>query len=102
TVEAEVLATALNVYATTQSLGGTAGLNFGFIVTATGLGAESFNVGANAAAFGVANNTTLNVYQLLRAANKQAVGGVLYNGNAALRKQANDLFFALNQAGGVG
>jgi hypothetical protein len=47
-LEAEVLATALNVYATTQSLGGTIGQAYGFTVTATGLGADSFNVGATA------------------------------------------------------
>ena len=33
-LDAEVLATALNVYATTQSLGGTAGRAYGFTVSA--------------------------------------------------------------------
>src|SRR5205807_478867 len=66
-LEAQVLATALNVYATTLSLGGTAAGAYGFKVTAAGLGADSFNVGSNGQAFGVANNTTLNVYQLLKA-----------------------------------
>jgi Bacterial Ig-like domain (group 3)/FG-GAP-like repeat/FG-GAP repeat len=100
-LEAEVLATALNVYATTQSLGGTIGQTYGFTVTATGLGADSFNVGADGAAFGVANNTTLNVYELLKAVNRQAVNGLLYNGDAALRNEADDLFAALNQAGAI-
>ena len=100
-VEAEVLATALNVYATTQSLGGTAGQAYGFTVSAAGLGADSFNVGADGAAFGVANNTTLNVYELLKAVDRQAVFGVLYNGDKNLRKQANDLFDALNKAGAI-
>ncbi len=36
--QAEVLATALNVYATTQSLGGAIGQAYGFTVTADGLG----------------------------------------------------------------
>jgi hypothetical protein len=91
-VEADVLATALNVYATTLSLGGTAAEAYGFSVTADGLGADSVNVGHDGAAFGVANNTTLNVYQLLLAANGQAVNGVLYNGNATLQKQADQVF----------
>jgi hypothetical protein len=52
---AEVLAMALNVYATTLSLGGTTGQAYGFTVTATGLGAASFNVSADGAAFGGAN-----------------------------------------------
>jgi hypothetical protein len=96
-VEAEVLAAALNVYATTASLGGTAGQAYGFTVSTTGLGARSFNVGCDGAAFGVANHTTLNVYQLLRAVNKKVVNGVLYNGDATLRQMAADLFDALNQ-----
>jgi hypothetical protein len=100
-VDAEVLAAALNVYATTQSLGGNAGVAYGFAVTANGLGASSVNVGADGAAFGVANNTTRNVYQLLLAVNRRAVNGVLYNGDATLRQQASDLFDALNSAGGL-
>lgn len=99
-VEAQVLAASLNVYATTLSLGGTAGAAYGFSVSATGLGARSFNVGDDGAAFGVANGTSLNVYELLRAVNQRAVHGVLYNGDAALRQEAADLFDALNSAGG--
>jgi hypothetical protein len=100
-LEAEVLATALNVYATTLSLGGTLGQAYGFSVTATGLGADSVNVGADGAAFGVANNSTRNVYQLLEAVNQQAVFGVLYNGDTTLRKEANNLFDALIQTGAL-
>jgi hypothetical protein len=100
-VEAEVLATALNVYATTQSLGGTIGQAYGFTVSGDGLGADSFSVGPDGAAFLVANHTTLNVYELLKAVNRQAVTGVLYNGDAALSQEANDLFDALNKAGSV-
>jgi hypothetical protein len=98
---AEVLATALNVYATTLSLGGTAGQAYGFTVTATGLGADSFNVGTDGAAFGVANKTTLNVYELLTAVNRQAVNGVLYNDDPTLSNEANNLFDALNKAGAI-
>jgi hypothetical protein len=101
TVEAQVLATALNVYATTQSLGGTAGQAYGFTITATGLGADSYNVGSDGAAFGVPNKTTLNVYQLLKAVDRQAVYGEPYNGDKTLRNEANDLFSALNQAGAI-
>jgi hypothetical protein len=100
-LEAEVLATALNVYTTTQSLGGSIGQTYGFTVSADGLGADSFNVGADGAAFGVANKTTLNVYELLKAVDRQAVNGVLYNGDTTLSKEANDLFDALNKAGAI-
>jgi hypothetical protein len=100
-VQAEVLATALSVYATTNSLGGTAGVAYGFTVSATGLGARCFNVGADGAAFGVANNSTLTVYGLLLAVNKLAVNGVLYGGNTTLQAQAAELFNALDQAGSI-
>jgi hypothetical protein len=101
-VQAQVLATALNVYATTASLGGNAGVAYGFTVSATGLGARSYNVGSDGAAFGVANNTTWNVYELLLAVNKKAVNGVLYGGNTTLQAQCAGLFNSLDQAGGIG
>jgi hypothetical protein len=99
-VDAEVLATALNVYATTLALGGSAAQCYGFDVSATGLGARSFNVGLAGAAFGVANFTTLNAYQLLQAVNQGAVNGVLYNGNVLLSLEAAVLFDILNSGGG--
>jgi hypothetical protein len=101
-VQAQVLAVALNLYATTSSLGGDAGAAYGFTVSATGLGARSYSVGQDGAAFGVANNTTLDVYQLLLAVNQKAVNGVLYGGNATLQALCADLLNALNQAGSIG
>jgi hypothetical protein len=98
---AEVMATALNVYATTSSLGGTAAQAYGFKVDAYGLGASTSNVGSNGAAFGVANNTTLNVYQLLMAANAKVVNGVMYGGDATLTAAAVSMFDAVNGAGGL-
>ncbi len=92
--QAQTLAVALNVYATTLSLGGTVGAAYGFTVSAAGLGAYSFNVGRDGAAFGVPNHTTLNVYQLLLAVNNKAVKGVLYKG-----AEVADLFGKLNEAG---
>ena len=53
------------------------------------------------AAFGVADNTVLSVLDLLLDADAQAVNGVLYNGNQAKRNQANTVFSAINQAGGI-
>jgi hypothetical protein len=94
-LDAEVLATALDVYATTLSLGGTLGQQYGFTVTAAGLGADSVNVRSDGAAFDVTNNSTRNVYQLLKAVNRHSVGGVLYNGDKALRKDASDLIGGL-------
>jgi hypothetical protein len=100
-VQAQVLAVALNVYATTTPLGGNAGAAYGFTVSASGLGARSYNVASDGAAFGVTNNTMCNVYQLLLAVNQNAVNGVPYNGKVTLQKQCADLFSALNQAGRI-
>ena len=73
-----------------------------FTVSGTGLGTDTVNVGSNGDAFGVANNSTLTLLDLLLAADAQAVNGVLYNGNATKRNEANTVFSAVNQAGGIG
>jgi hypothetical protein len=100
-LQVEVLATALNVYATTLSLGGTTGQAYGFTVTATGLGADSFNVGADGAAVGVANNTTLNVYELLQGWDLVGYNAIIYTGDSTVQKEANDLFETLNREGAI-
>lgn len=98
-LDAQVLAVALGVYATTFSLGGTAAGGYGFTVSAAGVGASTFDVGSSGAVFGVANNTTLTVMQILQAANNQAVQGRLYDGNRSLDDLANTVFAGINQAG---
>lgn len=100
-LDAQVLAVALAVYTTTSSLGGTAGIKYGFDVNSAGTGADTYNVGTNGAAFGVSNYSTITVIQALTAANNQAVGGVLYNGNWTLRTDANNVFSAINQLGDI-
>lgn len=100
-LDAQVMALALDVYATTLSLGGTAGQAYGFLVDAYGLGARSFNVGWSGAAFGVANNTTLNVYQILQAANQRVTNGVLYNGNLTQAIEADLVFLGIALEGAI-
>jgi hypothetical protein len=63
-LDAQVLATALNVYATTLSLGGTAGRAYGFVVNDAGLGASVVNVGEGGAAFGVPRGTLRTVLEI--------------------------------------
>jgi hypothetical protein len=74
---------------------------YGFTVSGDGAGTATVNVGGDGDAFGVANNTTLTILDLLLAADAQAVNGVLYNGNATKRNEANNVFSAVNQAGGI-
>src|SRR4029078_11297636 len=99
--DAQVMATALAVYVTHQHPAGSAGTAYGFTVSATGLGTRTFNVGANGAAFGVANNTAVTVMDLLLAGNARSKNGLLYdldaNGlisssEAGYRTMANNVF----------
>jgi hypothetical protein len=94
--EAQVLATALDVYATTRSLRGRAARRDGFRVTAAGLGATAYTIGARGDALGVRSQTVLDVDQILEAANERAVDAVLDDGNATLRHRADELFTEIN------
>jgi hypothetical protein len=98
-LDAELLATALNVYATTRSLGGHEGAHFGFRVTDAGLGACDFSVRHFGRLFGVPNRTSLNVYQLLQAIDHQAVGGTAYPHCRKDRGRVSEFFAELNERG---
>jgi hypothetical protein len=107
-VDAQVMATALAVYVTNQSLAGTTAARYGFLVTDTGVGTRTFNVGSDGAAFGAANNSTVSVLDLLLAVNARSTNGLLYDmdGNGQLdstelgyRFMANDVFSAINSLG---
>jgi hypothetical protein len=101
-LDAQVLATALSVYATNATLDSTGvAAQYGFTVSGGGLGTAAVNVGSDGDVFGVANNTTMTVIDLLRATDGQSIVGVLYGGNATTRKEANDLYSVTNQAGGL-
>ncbi len=96
---AQVMATALNVYASTLGLGGGYSSTYGFVPTDDGLGAATFDVGTNGAAFGVSNNSTISVDQMLLAINSNAKNGVLYNNVTSL---LNDCYNELGQVNGDG
>ena len=100
-LDAQVFDTALDVYATTTSLGGTYSARYGFLVTANGVGGSTYNVGSSGSAFGVANNSVLTVFQILQEVNFRAFKGVLYNGSQASRDLANTVFDGINQGGDI-
>jgi hypothetical protein len=101
-LDAQVLATALSVYATNVTLDPTkVAASYGFTVSGDGAGTATANVGSNGDAFGVANNTVLTLMDLLLATDAQAVNGLLYNGNATKRNEANNVYSAVNQAGNI-
>jgi hypothetical protein len=101
-LDAQVLAAALSVYATSATLDPTqVAASYGFVVSGDGVGAADWNVGSAGDAFGVANNATMTVMDLLLATDDQAINGLLYGGNATKRNEANAVYSALNQAGSV-
>ena len=101
-LDAQVLATALSVYVTNATLDPTqVAASYGFTVSGDGAGKATATVGSNGDAFGVANNTTLTLMDLLLATDEQAIDGLLYGGNAARRNEANAVYSAVNQAGGL-
>jgi len=99
--DAQVLATALNVYASTTALGGDTASDFGFEVTDEGLGGALFNVQTSGSAFGVANNSTMSVWQLLQATNAKSKADVLYNGASSLLTLAFNTYSSINKSGGI-
>jgi hypothetical protein len=102
-LDAQVMATALAVYVTTPSLAGTIATSYGFKVTQYGLGGTTFNVGSDGAAVGHTNGTVMTVMDILLATNALCAGdnGLLYGGDTARRNAANDLYDAINGAGGI-
>jgi Bacterial Ig-like domain (group 3)/PKD domain/SdrD B-like domain len=109
-VDAQVMATALAIYVTNQTLAGPTASAYGFHVSADGVGARTFNVGGNGAAFGVANNSDVSVMDLLLAVNARSDNGLLHDLNAdgqirsseaAYRTMANVVFTGINEAGDI-
>src|SRR5262245_13305866 len=101
-LDAQVLAVALAMYVTNKNLaGGMFAANYGFNVGDVGTGVATYNIGSNGAAFGVPNDTTMTVLEIMQAANAFAVNGVLWNGNTTLRNMGNDVFSGINQNGDI-
>jgi len=108
--DAQVLATALAVYVTNQTLAGTTAAAYGFQVSATGVGTQTFDVGNSGAAFGAANHSNVSVVDLLLAVNARSRHGLLYDQNgdgqissseAGYRTMANDVFSGINETGDI-
>ncbi len=102
------VAGALETFTVGITLAGTTASSFGFLVTQSGVGAATFNVGD---AFGVANGSQVAILDLLFATNDRSTNGVLYDldcdGDAnddwetLLCTLANDVYSAANEAGGI-
>ena len=104
-------------YFTSSNLAGAVAAGYGFNVTDTGIGTNVVNVGSNGAAFNVFDDTNLTIMQLLLATSGLtddpddilgAAGIYDTNGDgeinaaeAALRVQANNVYTAINEGGGI-
>jgi hypothetical protein len=100
----QTFAVALAVYATDPTLGGgSAATGQGFTVKAGGTGSDTFNVGSNGAAFGVSNNTSLSVFQILKTLNSNfdPATGLFYGGSQSLTSAANNVTNGINQGGDI-
>ena len=93
----QVLSAALSVYATSTNLAGTNvhSTDSHFNTSPAGSGMDTYNVGVNGAAFGLANNTTLTVMQLLVDLNAGTTAG------AAVASGANAVFSGINTIGNI-
>ena len=110
-VDAQFLAAALAAYVTNENLAGQAAKAYGFTVNAAGVGGALFNVGANGAAFGVANGSDVRVMDLLLAVNARSRRGRLFDMNGdgdtidpketEYRVMANVVFSAVNEEGDI-
>jgi hypothetical protein len=99
---AQTFAVALAVYATDPTLGGgSASAGQGFTVQPGGTGSDTFNVGSNGAAFGVANNTSLTVLQILQILNTNydPKTGLFFGGSQDNTNAANNVTNGINQGG---
>jgi hypothetical protein len=107
---AQAFAVGLACYVTSTSLGGNSlvgsGLaaKYGFNVSLAGTCGKTYNVGNNGAAFGVPNNTSLTVLQILSVANANfnPATGLFYGGNPSLTSSLNNVLNGINQSGDIG
>lgn len=110
-MDAHVMAVTFATYVTNENLAGTVAAGYGFLVTDTGVGTSTFNVGEGGEAFGVTDYSDVAILDLLFATNDRSVNGVLYDmdgdGDAdddwetLLRTMANDVYSAINEQGDI-
>ena len=112
-VDAQFMATALATFFSSSNLAGNVATNFGFNVTATGIGTSVVNIGNSGAAFGVADGTNLTIMQILQATNSMTDqlddlsgsakiydldgDGIISAEEAALRNMANAIYSMINE-----
>jgi hypothetical protein len=102
-LEAQVMATVLAVYVTDLDwAGGSYAAYYGFTVTSVGVKNDYYNIGSNGAAFGVANDTALTVWDILQRTSARANNGVLWYGySSTIKTMAKLVYTGINAEGGI-
>ena len=101
-LDAQVLSTALSVYVTNATLDPTkVAAGYGFHRLGRRRWHGDSQCRQQRCRLRRGQQRRLTVLDLLLSTNSQAVRGVLYNGNATLRNQANAVYSAVNQAGDI-
>ncbi|MEO2049815.1 MAG: SdrD B-like domain-containing protein [Pirellulales bacterium] len=109
-LDAQVMATAFAVYVTNETLAASAATNFGFLVTETGIGSSTINIGDNGAAFDVTDNTDVTVLDILLKTDERTRDGLLFDLNnddtiddfeLTLRVMANLVYTDINEQGDI-
>ncbi len=108
-VDAQFMAVAFAVFATSSNLSNGGAADFGFNVTDSGIGTTVVNVGSSGAAFDVDDNTDMTILALLRASDELTVAGadliyddgnnVLSDAEKVLRLLANIIYTDINEGG---
>ncbi len=80
--EADALALALNIYVTNSSLAGTTATSYGFAVSTNGAGTAAINVGTSGAAFGLNNNASTTLSELLQRINARSRKGLIWDADS--------------------
>ncbi len=98
---AQILATALAVYSTNTTLaGGGMAAGYGFIVSSTGTGAATYNVGTSLVPYGGPSGQ-VSIFNLLKFVNATSSNGVIGGANSALPNIFNTIFDGINQGGDI-
>ena len=100
----QAFAVALGMYADNSALGyDSTAAKYGFKSVSGGGGSETYNVGSNGAAFGVANNSRLPILQLLQIvdANFSPSTGTFYAGNSTDTTDFNNVLNGINTTGDI-
>jgi hypothetical protein len=111
-LDAQVMALAIATYVTSEQLAGAVAEDYGFLVTAQGVGTSTYDVGdENRDAFGLdaSDSTTMTVLAILKATDALSSNGRLYDvaesedeeWETLLRTMANDVYSKINELGNI-